>query len=100
MHKRKPNGDARKRLLEAARRAMKNAYAPYSKFKVGAALLTTTGRVGNSKMQWNGKRTTLEQWGGPPPCIEPIVGTVTRLPAVNGGKLRFRTPIHANLGQT
>ncbi|MDR3722189.1 MAG: cytidine deaminase [Candidatus Acidoferrales bacterium] len=45
MHKRKPNGDARKRLLEAARRAMKNAYAPYSKFKVGAALLTTTGKL-------------------------------------------------------
>ena len=35
----------RKRLLAAARRAMKNAYAPYSKFKVGAALLTTTGKI-------------------------------------------------------
>ena len=29
---------------------------------------------------------------------EPIVGTVTRLPASNGGKLRFRRPINANLG--
>jgi cytidine deaminase len=35
----------RERLLEAARRAMKNAYAPYSKFQVGAALLTTDGAV-------------------------------------------------------
>jgi hypothetical protein len=31
---------------------------------------------------------------------EPIVGTVTRLPAKNGGKLRFRKPINANLGVT
>jgi cytidine deaminase len=45
MAKRKSSSDARRRLLEAARRAMKNAYAPYSKFKVGAALLTTTGKV-------------------------------------------------------
>lgn len=35
----------RKRLLEAARAAMKNAYAPYSHFKVGAALLTTKGEL-------------------------------------------------------
>jgi cytidine deaminase len=35
----------RKRLLDSARAAMKNAYAPYSDFKVGAALLTTTGEV-------------------------------------------------------
>ena len=41
----KTNGKVRKQLLEAARRAMKNAYAPYSKFKVGAALLTTTGKL-------------------------------------------------------
>lgn len=34
-----------KRLLAAAQRAMKNAYAPYSNFKVGAALLTTTGKL-------------------------------------------------------
>jgi cytidine deaminase len=35
----------RKRLLQAARKAMKNAYAPYSHFRVGAALLTARGRI-------------------------------------------------------
>ncbi len=33
------------RLIRAARAAAKNAYAPFSKFKVGAAVLTTRGRV-------------------------------------------------------
>jgi cytidine deaminase len=32
-------------LLEAARAAMKNAHAPYSNFKVGAALRTSTGEI-------------------------------------------------------
>src|SRR6266545_4540220 len=35
----------RRKLLERARKAMKQAHAPYSKFRVGAALLTTTGKV-------------------------------------------------------
>src|SRR5712691_9352893 len=35
----------RARLLQMARAAMKKAYAPYSKFRVGAALLTNTGKV-------------------------------------------------------
>jgi cytidine deaminase len=35
----------RKRLLQAARKAMKHAYAPYSHFRVGAALLTAKGRI-------------------------------------------------------
>jgi cytidine deaminase len=35
----------RTRLTAAAKRAMKNAHAPYSKFKVGAALLTTSGKI-------------------------------------------------------
>lgn len=35
----------RKSLLHAARKAMKHAYAPYSRFKVGAALLTSKGKV-------------------------------------------------------
>ncbi len=33
------------RLLRAARKAMKHAHAPYSKFRVGAAFLTTTGKL-------------------------------------------------------
>ncbi len=35
----------RERLLRAARAAMKNAYAPFSKFKVGAAILTAKGHI-------------------------------------------------------
>ena len=33
------------RLLAVARDAMKNAYAPFSKFHVGAALLTSKGEI-------------------------------------------------------
>lgn len=32
-------------LVEKAKNAMKNSYSPYSKFKVGAAILTSTGEV-------------------------------------------------------
>jgi cytidine deaminase len=35
----------RQRLLKLARQAMMNAYAPYSHFRVGAAILTSNGRV-------------------------------------------------------
>jgi len=35
----------RERLLRAARKVMKNAYAPFSKFRVGAAIFTSKGRV-------------------------------------------------------
>ena len=35
----------RDHLIEEARRAMQHAYAPYSKFKVGAALLTAGGEL-------------------------------------------------------
>lgn len=35
----------RQRLLRAAEKAMKNAYAPFSKFRVGAAILTAKGDV-------------------------------------------------------
>jgi len=34
-----------KRLLKIAAIARRNAYAPYSKFKVGAAVLTGSGRI-------------------------------------------------------
>jgi len=33
------------KLIEIAKKARENAYAPYSNFKVGAALLTKTGNV-------------------------------------------------------
>ena len=32
-------------LIDIAKKAMYNSYSPYSKFKVGAALLTDTGKV-------------------------------------------------------
>ena len=34
-----------KKLIEKAKEARKNAYAPYSKFKVGAALLGKSGKI-------------------------------------------------------
>ncbi len=45
MRAKKPADQQREKLLRIARTAMKKAYAPYSKFRVGAALLTTTGKV-------------------------------------------------------
>ena len=33
------------RLIKAATKAIANAYAPYSQFRVGAALLTNTGKI-------------------------------------------------------
>lgn len=35
----------RKRLLRSARKVMKNAYSPFSKFRVGAAILTSKGKI-------------------------------------------------------
>jgi cytidine deaminase len=46
MPKRSSAGQVRsKQLIEAAHAAFQNAYAPYSKFRVGAALLTANGEV-------------------------------------------------------
>ncbi len=35
----------RQQLLDQARRAREHAYAPYSNFKVGAAVLTAAGEI-------------------------------------------------------
>lgn len=37
--------DERTKLLRVAREAVKNAYAPYSEFRVGAAVLTERGNI-------------------------------------------------------
>ncbi len=34
-----------RKLISAAKRTMKNAYAPYSNFCVGAALMTSSGKI-------------------------------------------------------
>jgi cytidine deaminase len=39
------SGDMLGKLIEAARDVQKRAYAPYSKFHVGAAVLTSSGRI-------------------------------------------------------
>lgn len=41
----KPDRDVLARLVTAARAARERAYAPYSKYKVGAAILTKSGSV-------------------------------------------------------
>ena len=41
----KVSAATRERLLRAARKVMKNAYAPFSNFRVGAAILTSKGQV-------------------------------------------------------
>jgi cytidine deaminase len=45
MVKKKLPANARQRLLRAASKAMRNAYAPFSKFRVGAAILTSEGDI-------------------------------------------------------
>ena len=45
MSRNKTSSKQRDQLLQAAKVAMKNAYSPYSKFKVGAALLTDKGEI-------------------------------------------------------
>jgi cytidine deaminase len=41
----KVSANDRKRLIQAARGAAKKAYAPYSQFRVGAAVLTAKGKI-------------------------------------------------------
>jgi cytidine deaminase len=45
MAKKTVSADVRKKLERAAVEVMKNAYAPYSKFHVGAAILLTNGKI-------------------------------------------------------
>jgi cytidine deaminase len=45
MQRKQLSAAMRERLLRSARRVMKNAYAPFSNFKVGAAILTSRGQV-------------------------------------------------------
>ncbi len=45
MAKKQLSDSVRERLLRSARKAMKNAYAPYSNFRVGAAILTASGKI-------------------------------------------------------
>jgi cytidine deaminase len=40
-----PDETRRQQLIDAARRAREAAYAPYSNFKVGAAVLTAAGEI-------------------------------------------------------
>jgi len=41
----KVSAAVRERLFRSARHAMKNAYAPFSKFRVGAAILTSKDQI-------------------------------------------------------
>jgi cytidine deaminase len=45
MRKTTISSDARKKLEQAAGKVMKNAHAPYSHFRVGAAILLTNGKI-------------------------------------------------------
>lgn len=45
MLRKTPSVATRKKLEKVAARVMKNAHAPYSKFRVGAAVLLTNGKI-------------------------------------------------------
>ncbi len=46
LQRKKPlSAGVRRQLLQSARRAMKHAHAPYSKFRVGAAILLPDGKI-------------------------------------------------------
>jgi cytidine deaminase len=45
MRNKKLSGEVSARLLRSAKKVMKNAHAPYSKLRVGAAILLSNGKV-------------------------------------------------------
>jgi cytidine deaminase len=45
MDKKAPPGNVEAKLRRGAQKAMKNAHAPYSKFRVGAAILLSNGKI-------------------------------------------------------
>jgi len=45
MHNSKVSARTRRKLEQAAAKVMENAHAPYSKFRVGAAVLLTNGKI-------------------------------------------------------
>jgi cytidine deaminase len=45
MRKKTPPAGVPAKLLRAAKKVMKNAHAPYSKFRVGAAILLSNGKI-------------------------------------------------------
>lgn len=74
-------------LMEIAEKACENAYAPYSKFKVGAALLTSDGRV------FTGCNVENSSYGAGI-CAE----RTAAVKAVSEGAIRFSAIAIANAG--
>ena len=74
-------------LMEIAEKAYENAYAPYSKFKVGAALLTSDGRV------FTGCNVENSSYGAGI-CAE----RTAAVKAVSEGAVRFSAIAIANAG--
>ncbi len=74
-------------LMEIAEKACENAYAPYSKFKVGAALLSSDGRV------FTGCNVENSSYGAGI-CAE----RTAAVKAVSEGAVRFSAIAIANAG--
>ena len=70
----------KERLTNEALKALENAYAPYSKFKVGAAILTETGNI------YHGCNVENASFGGSI-CAERNAATTA---IAEEGKVRFK----------
>ena len=70
----------KEKLTKEALEALKNAYAPYSKFKVGAAILTETGNI------YHGCNVENASFGGSI-CAERNAATTA---IAEEGKVRFK----------